>query len=199
MHLFGSTEKPCDWFAEHDGDVVLSSQERPDLLGNPIMVIKDYYRLKLQTPTQILPVICLVSNEQETGKSTLLKFNTDLFGTYAKKLMIGIDEAFIGIEKKAAKERIKKLATDETIIMNLKGVEAKELPYYGSLVFCSNDEKDFMQIESTDKRFWIVKVKAPTVKDPDLRSKMVSELPAFIHYCMNTPVFHPKETRSAMK
>lgn len=213
MHLFGSTEKPCDWFAEHDGDVVLSSQERPDLLGNPIMVIKDYYRLKLQTPTQILPVICLVSNEQETGKSTLLKFNTDLFGanaciigkehlesqfngTYAKKLMIGIDEAFIGIEKKAAKERIKKLATDETIIMNLKGVEAKELPYYGSLVFCSNDEKDFMQIESTDKRFWIVKVKAPTVKDPDLRSKMVSELPAFIHYCMNTPVFHPKETRS---
>lgn len=213
--LFGDEQKQTDATADFDADnnCFFTPQTNPELIGNPVIIAMDYYRIKLQRPTQILPVICLVSSEQETGKSTLLKFNTKLFGsnaciigkehlesqfngTYANKIMIGVDEAFIGIEKKSAKERIKKLATDETIIYNQKGIEAKEIPYYGSLVFCSNDEKDFMQIQSTDKRFWIIKVKPPKKKDPDLLSKMIAEMPAFIHYCLNTPIFHPKVTRS---
>jgi len=196
LHIFG--DKNSDWDNQKEGD--------------SLTVAIDCYRLKLQTPTQLLPVVCLVSKEQETGKTTALKFNRLLFGnnatiigkehlesqfntTYADKLVIGVDENFIALEKRDSKERIKQIATTDRIFYNPKGVRQQEIDFYGWLWFTSNDENDFMQIDENDKRFWIVKVHSVRKKNPDLEKKMLEEIPYFLNYCMYTPVVHPKKTR----
>ncbi|MBP7533170.1 MAG: toprim domain-containing protein [Chitinophagales bacterium] len=183
-----------------------------DTLGNSLTLIKDCYRIKLQKPTEMLPVVCLVGKEQESGKSTILKFNKDLFGdnaviignehlrdkfntTYADKQIVGIDENFVTIEEKSIKEKIKKMATDDEILYHPKGIDPSPLPWFGWLVLCSNDENDFMPLETSDRRFWVTKVKTPKERDPDLRKKMMLELPAFLYWAMSTNIFHPKETR----
>ena len=183
-----------------------------DRIGDPLTIIKDCYRIKLQKPMEMLPVICLVSKEQESGKSTILKFNKDLFGdnaviignehlkvnfntTYADKQVVGIDENFVTIEEKTIKEKIKKLATDDEILYHPKGIDPSPLSWFGWLFLCSNDENDFMPLETSDRRFWVIKVKTPTQRDPDLRKKMMEEIPAFLYYMFNTEIHHPKKTR----
>lgn len=196
MHIF--SDEQSDW--------------ETDTIGDPLTLIKDCYRIKTQLPMEMLPVICLVSKEQESGKSTILKFNKDLFGdnaviignehlrdkfntTYADKQVVGIDENFVSIEEKTIKEKIKKMATDDEILYHPKGIDPSPLSWFGWLFLCSNDENDFMPIESTDRRFWVVKVKTPDKRDPDLRKKMMDEIPAFLDWAMHTPICHPKVTR----
>src|SRR5205085_128408 len=95
----------------------------------------DYMQLLYTRPTQKLPILCLVSRENETGKSTfamLLKNiftanaavvgNADLADNFnahwASKLLIVCDET--KIDKQSVVEKVKSLSTADKIMMNAK-------------------------------------------------------------------------------
>src|SRR5690606_9305737 len=82
----------------------------------------DYLKIIYERPSQILPILCLVSKERGTGKSTFIKWLKAVFGqnmTYIKgdsfssqfnsdwvsKVIVAVDEVFF--DKKEITERLK--------------------------------------------------------------------------------------------
>lgn len=178
------------------------------IFGAQISIIMDYLTILYREPTHILPVICLVSKENQTGKSTFLEllaamwqgnavivgnedFKSEFNSHYISKNLIMIDESKISLEKAKEKERIKYLATTSTAYLQFKGVDRKEIAYCGKLIMTSNFEDNFMKIESDDVRFWIVKVKSIEKFTPNFKQKMFAEIPYFLHYIATREITHP--------
>lgn len=188
-----------------------------DVEGDPFTVALDYLTIMWQFPMEILPVPCLVSPEQGTGKSTFLKWLRDIYGGnatiidnerfkqsfnshYITKFVIGIDEGFLDVEKRAEKERLKKLATDDKQFLEFKGADVKEVDFYGKIIICGNDAESLMKMDEEDIRWFVIRV--PTFKsknmkeNPDLRIQMKEEIPAWLHFLSNRKIFHPKIGRA---
>lgn len=165
----------------------------------------DYLKLLYERPTQMLPILCLVSKERGTGKTTWFNYLRHLFGTnctqigakdlesdfnahYASKLLIIIDEALIS--KQESVEKLKHLSTAKLIQVNNKGVAQYEQPFFGKVLIASNNVKNFIRTDDDEVRFWIRKVSAIPPKDRDLRveEKMVEEIPAMLSYLRKRPM-----------
>jgi len=179
------------------------------IFGEQQELAYQYLKIMYEEPTQILPVLCLVSKPRETGKTTFLKLLANIFtgnfdvissdnlsssfnSAYAYLNIIGVDETVI--EKQMAVERIKMLSTADTIMVNMKNVQEFSVPFFGKLVLCTNKETDFMRIDSEEIRFWIRKPGLINKKDPDLMQKMISEIPKFLRYLRDLDSI-PKLTR----
>ncbi|MFN3803239.1 primase-helicase family protein, partial [Belliella pelovolcani] len=180
--------------------------------GDQFTVAMDYLSIQLQYPKKALPVPCLVSPENGTGKSTFLKWlclvfngngvilNNDRFkmnfnGHYASKYIIGLDEGFLEVDKKAEKEKLKQLVTSDTIFLENKGMDIQEIPYYGKLIICSNDADNLMKMEDEETRWFVVKVPKLKKKDPFLFDKMKEEIPAWLYFIANRKIFHKEVDR----
>ena len=183
-------------------------------------MILDYLTVLYRFPMQKLPVICLVSELQGTGKSTflyLLKLifkqnmsvisNNDLTENFnsqwTSKLIVASEETLL--EKKDGYEKIKSLSTAKTIMRNEKNKTAKEIPCMVHFVFCSNHENDFIKINDFDSRLWIRKVKAFKEQINDFDQKLEEEIPQLINFIENREIkyqengrlfFHPKDFRT---
>lgn len=192
-----------------------SASAETDITGDVFTVGLDYLTLLYQRPTQILPVPCLVSKENSTGKSTFLKWlrliwgeNATVVGNaefamsfnshYITKFIIGIDEGFIEVEKKAEKERIKKLATDDRQFLQYKNRDVQEIDFFSKIIICSNDEKRIMKIDEGEIRWFIIRV--PVIpadkKDPNLLERLKNEIPAFLAFLKQRTVHHKNEDRA---
>jgi hypothetical protein len=185
-----------------------------NILGDSFTVALDYLTLMWQEPTQILPIPCLVSEANGTGKSTFLKWLRDIYGSnatiidnerfkqsfnshYITKFIIGIDESFLDVDKKSEKERLKKMATDDRQNLEFKGADIQEIDFYGKIILCSNDEDNIMKIDEGEIRWFIVKVpKFKGAENPTLRESMRNEIPAWLHFLSTRTVFHPNESRA---
>jgi Family of unknown function (DUF5906)/Domain of unknown function (DUF3854) len=124
----------------------LTNYENPELKemeGDKYTIMLDYLTLLYKNPLQMLPVVCLVSKEQGTGKSTFLKWLKEIYKTnavilgnnefklefnahYITKFLIMIDETYIEFEKKAVKERIKRMTTSGRELIQFKGSDLFE-------------------------------------------------------------------------
>jgi len=141
----------------------------------------DYIQLLYTKPLQRLPVLCPVSKERNTGKSTFLDFLRAIFrenmtildnerfaskftSHYIDKLIIAIDETFIEIEKALIKERIKNLCIGKRQWLEAKGRNAQEIEIYSKLILCSNNENNFLQIDEGENRFAVFKVPTLTIR-----------------------------------
>ncbi|MEG1586196.1 MAG: DUF5906 domain-containing protein [Bacteroidales bacterium] len=159
----------------------------------------DWIQLCFYKPTQKLPVLCPVSRERNTGKSTFLQFLKLIFkenaaildnerftgkftAHFVDKLIVALDEGFIPMEQKLMKERIKNYSTGHTIWLEGKGTNAQEIDNHIHLIMCSNDEKNFMQIDEGENRFAVLKVHKLDSDNPNLLATMEEELPHFLHY-----------------
>lgn len=157
----------------------------------------DYITLLYRHPFQKLPVVCLVSKEQKTGKSTfvyLLKLlfkqnmaiisNNDLLSEFnshwISKLIVASEETML--EKKDAYEKIKSISTQKSILRNEKNKTAREIPCMVHFVFCSNHENDFIKIDDYDSRLWIRKVKTISERIKGFDEKIANEIPAFVDF-----------------
>jgi hypothetical protein len=86
------------------------------IFGEQLELGLDYIKILLEKPTQMLPILCLVSKERSTGKSTFIKWLKSIFGlnmTYIKgdsfnsqfnsdwasMLIVAIDEVFFDKKK----------------------------------------------------------------------------------------------------
>ncbi len=161
-----------------------------------------YLKVLYEFPKQALPILVLVSEERQTGKSTFLDWLNMLFGDnvamiepdvigsqfngeYATSNIIAIDETIL--EKQIAVEKIKSLATKKFISVNIKNVQQFKLPFFGKIILASNNEDKFMRIENKEIRFWIRKLGTPKIENHQILNDMVSEIPAFLYYLESMP------------
>ena len=177
-------------------------------------MVLDYLQMIYLHPTQHLPILCLVSREQATGKTTFLNLLKAIFkenvrvldserisskfnGSWAGKLIIGVDESFIDTDKPTVVNRLKMIATNSSIPIEKKGKEAGEVPNFAKLIMCSNDETNFLKIEIEDTRYWIIRVGSidPDSRDPHMIERMEEEIPAFLHYLKHRTLFYGERTR----
>lgn len=177
------------------------------IFGEQLELGFDYYSLLLTRPKQLLPILVLVSEEQGTGKSTLLQFNSMLIGAnavilnvsqysqqfngvYAAKLIIGIDETVIS--EQFIKERLKQDSTQTSIQLRKMHSEHQTLPFYGKFILCTNREKDFVKLEREDMRFWVRKVGKIEQFDAEFFTKLKEEVPAFAHFLLHRQLSVPE-------
>ncbi|MGS4346428.1 DUF5906 domain-containing protein [Myroides odoratus] len=169
----------------------------------------DYFKILLEYPTQVLPVLVLVSKARETGKSTMLKylrkifsfnatyinaesfvnnFNSDLDG----KLLVLIDE--VVTDNQQITERIKFLSTADRNKIERKGRDKEEVESFYKFVMTSNFEDSFMKIDREEIRFWVRKI--PQIeKNPDFLDLLFKEIPDFLNYLHTIPYSTTKKTR----
>lgn len=159
----------------------------------------DYVQLLYQKPTQILPILCLVSRENNTGKSTfghwlkaVFTANCTIVGnaeladnfnaSWASKLCIICDEA--KIDKMVVVEKVKALSTAKKILMNAKGKDHVEIDFFGKFIFNTNNEENFIYASEDDVRYWVRKV--PVIDKAKLNinllDDMINEIPSFLAY-----------------
>jgi hypothetical protein len=186
------------------------------IFGEKYEVGLDYLTILYRYPTQILPILCLVSKERQTGKTTFLKWLQAIFqqnmavvsnesiqknfnAHYVNKLIIAIDETAIGLDKKEVAERIKKMATDDKAFIEFKGRDSELIDFYGKIVMCSNNETDFIQIDEQEIRYFVNQVK-PFTKDVInrelLESCLIPEIPHFLHLLQTREITHPPKSRA---
>ncbi|WP_417442994.1 primase-helicase family protein [Joostella sp.] len=170
----------------------------------------DYLKIIYENPSQILPILCLVSKERGTGKSTFIKWLKAIFGqnmTYIKgdsfssqfnadwvsKVIVAVDEVFF--DKKEITERLKYLSTTDKDKMEAKGKDREEVEFFGKFILCSNNEDTFILIDSNEIRFWVRKVPPFDTEDTEYLHKLISEIPAFLQLLRDRPFASEKKTR----
>lgn len=180
------------------------------IFGDQLEQGLDYLKVLFERPTQTLPILCLVSKERSTGKSTFIKWMKLIFGfnmTYIKgdtfgsqfnadwadKLLVAIDEVFF--DKKEITERLKFLATTNRDKIEAKGKDRQEIEFFGKFVLCSNNEDNFIQIDENETRFWVRKIPSVSSEQTDFLHKLKQEIPAFLRYLMNKSFSTEKKTR----
>lgn len=192
------------------GSIEVSTLFVKHIFGNQYELGLDYLQLLYQKPVHILPILCLVSKERSTGKSTFLKWlkaifennltylTNDSFGSqfnsdWANKLLICIDEVLFN--KEELTERIKYLSTTNHNKMEAKGKDKIEVEFFGKFILCSNNEDNFIKIDAAEERFWVRKISKFETEDTDLLDKLVKEIPAFLFFLNNRELSSPRITR----
>jgi hypothetical protein len=169
----------------------------------------DYIQILLTKPTQMLPVLCLFSPENNTGKSTLGKLLMHMFGDnavpignsdlqsefnemFVDKLLAICDETLL--ERKRDAERIKAMSTAEQIMVNPKGQKQYSIDYFCKFLFTSNNIR-MVYVSKHDERYWIIKVPRTATDNPRILDEMSAEIPAFVHYLVTRKLVSDRESR----
>ena len=170
----------------------------------------DYFTIMYKYPAHILPILCLVSKERQTGKTTFHNYIDELFkgqginignedleadfnAHWAGKLIIKVDET--RVEKGKVIDKIKRLSTADSLILNAKGKDQSKLPFFAKFMLNSNHVEDFIKIDKEEIRFWIHEV--PTIKtlNPDFMTDLIEEIPAFLHFLNTRKMATKREER----
>lgn len=182
------------------------------IFQNQYEMALDYMQLLYTKPYQKLPVLCLVSKEEGTGKSTFMQLlqmifqnnmatvsSEDIMGSWTShwvsKLIVGSEETFF--EKKEALDKIKNLSTADSVMRSERFVNNKMIPCILKFVFCSNHEDDFIKLNSNSSRFWVIKVNPipPSEKNTEMKSMMQREIPQFLSFLLNRELVNKKQDR----
>ena len=180
------------------------------IFGNQVDLGLDYLKILLENPTQILPILCLVSKERATGKTTFLKWMKEIFGrnmTYIKgdsfnsqfnsdwasMLIIAIDEVFF--DRKEITERLKYLSTTNKDKLENKGKDREEIDFFGKFILCSNNEDNFIQIDENEIRFWVLKINPIKLENTEFLQNLISEIPHFLSFLIHRKFHSQKKSR----
>ena len=180
------------------------------IFGNQVDLGLDYLKVLLENPTQILPILCLVSKERATGKTTFLKWMKEIFGrnmTYIKgdsfnsqfnsdwasMLLIAIDEVFF--DRKGITERLKYLSTTNKDKLENKGKDREEIDFFGKFILCSNNEDNFIQIDENEIRFWVLKINPIKLENTEFLQNLISEIPQFLSFLIHRKFHSQKKSR----
>lgn len=170
------------------------------IFGEQLELGIDYLQILYLKPLQILPILCLVSKERATGKSTFLKWMKEIFelnltyitndsfssnfnADWASKLLICVDEVLFQTEQLT--ERIKYLSTTNVNKIEAKGKDRREIEFFGKFILCSNNETSFIKIDPDEIRFWVRKINPYEKEDVYFLSKLLSEIPPFLNFLAN--------------
>ena len=170
----------------------------------------DYIQILYTMPIEKLPILILVSNERNTGKSTFVNFLKHIFkgnltfntnenfrnrfnSDWTKKLIIAIEETKLGTQDDS--ETLKNLSTCFYHKEEAKGKDRSETIFFGKFILCSNNENNPVQIEKGETRYWVRKISSIKEIDIDMEKKLVEEIPHFIYFLLNRTLSTTKESR----
>ncbi len=170
----------------------------------------DYLQLLYLKPIQVLPILCLVSKERSTGKSTFLKWLKEIFDNnltyltndsfssqfnadWANKLLICIDEVLFN--KEELTERIKYLSTTNINKLEAKGKDKREVEFFGKFILCSNNEDSFIKIDINETRFWVKKIPVLEQEETNFLENLIQEIPGFMYFLANRKLSSEHATR----
>lgn len=201
--------EPIPWKPQK-GDFNNTMNFLKHIFGDQLTIGLDYLTVIFRYPTQLLPILCLVSNQRNTGKTTFLNwlktiyqanmtintnedFRNQFNSGWASKLIIGVDEVLL--DKKEDAERIKSLSTTRTIKSEAKGKDKVEQEFFGKFILCSNNETDFIKIPPDEIRFWVRKI--PTLEKENIHmvKQLKKEIPAFLEFLQTRNIQTPNEHR----
>ena len=185
------------------------------IFGEQIELGYDYMKLLYLKPMQMLPILCLVSSERSTGKTSFLDLLREMFGANAVivgnneitsefnalvggKLIVGVDETSLDENTKVT-ERLKMMSTAKKMPVQRKGKDHEEVENFTKYVLCSNNETRFIYTQSNEIRFWVRKV-APIPEEEkigDLLQIFGEEIPGFLSFLYSRQ-YHIKDTNSRM-
>lgn len=198
-HIFGTRNIPYK-YPDREYDHV-----------NELELGMDYLQLLYQKPTQTLPILCLVSRENATGKSTFAKWLKMIFtqnaaivgnaeladnfnASWSTRLLVICDEA--KIDKQVVVEKVKSLSTADKIMMNAKGKDHVEIDFFAKFIFLTNNEDNFIYATDDDVRYWVRKVPRLSTHNVHLLQQLQDEIPAFLHYLNNRKLVTPNVHRA---
>jgi hypothetical protein len=170
----------------------------------------DYIQILYQNPTQILPILCLVSKENNTGKSTFIKWMCDLFqqnavvvgndafsnnfnAGWAAKLIVQCEEFLI--EKRQAVERLKSLSTAKSVLLEFKGKDSKTIDFFAKFILAGNNEDTFIYATNKDIRYWVRKIPVIKVINVDIERQLMEKIPAFLNFLNNRKMSTQRTSR----
>jgi hypothetical protein len=174
----------------------------------------DYFTILYKKPWQMLPILCLVSNERQTGKTTFLNYVDALFeenaisignedleadfnAHWAGKLAIMVDETKVDNGKVINK--IKRLSTAKEVILNSKGKDQVKLPFFAKFILTSNHVDNFIRIDKEEIRFWIHRIRPLKTYNPHFMAQLIEEIPAFLHLLNTRKMVTANEERHWFK
>ncbi|MDF9829493.1 primase-helicase family protein [Parabacteroides sp. PF5-6] len=180
------------------------------IFGEQLELGLDYLQILYMRPTQMLPILLLVSNERNTGKTTFLRFLKMIFGKnatfnsnedfrsqfnadWAHRLLVLVDELLLN--KMEDTEKIKNLSTAGDYKIEAKGKDRKEIEFFAKFVLCSNNEKNPIIIPKEEVRFWVRKINPIEKDNIYLRSYMMKEISHFLHFLLNRELSTKNESR----
>ena len=170
----------------------------------------DYLQLLFLQPLQKLPILLLVSEERNTGKSTFLNFLKAVFGDnvtfntnedfrsqfnsdWAGKLLIVVDEVLLN--RREDSERLKNLSTTFNYKVEAKGKDRTEIAFFAKFVLCSNNEYLPVIIDAGETRYWVRKINPLQNDDTNFLQKLKKEIPAFLFFLTQRELSTEKESR----
>lgn len=180
------------------------------IFGEQFELGLDYMQLLYRQPTQKLPILLLVSEERNTGKTTFLNFLKAVFqdnatfntnedfrsqfnADWAGKLLIVVDEVLLC--RREDSERLKNLSTAQTYKVEAKGKDRQEVNFFAKFVLCSNNELFSVIIDMGETRYWVRKVMRLENDDTNFLPKLKEQIPAFLYYLQHRPLSTTKESR----
>lgn len=179
------------------------------IFGEQYDLSMDYLQLLYLHPVQKLPILLLVSEERNTGKSTFLNFlkvifqNNVTFNTnedfrsqfnsdWAGKLLIVVDEVLLS--RREDSERLKNLSTTLSYKVEAKGKDRDEIAFFAKFVLCSNNEHLPVFIDAGETRYWVRKINRLENDDTSLLEKLKEEIPAFLYFLAHRVLSTKKES-----
>lgn len=174
----------------------------------------DFLTIIFQKPTQVLPILCLVSQKRCTGKTTFLNwlkaiycsnmtintnqdFRNQFNSGWTSKLIIGVDEVLL--DKIEDAERIKNYATTRSIKTEAKGKDKVEQEFFGKFIMCSNNEDSFIKISKDEIRYWVRNVPTIDNENVNLLEDLILEIPGFLYHLKNRTITTKNESRMWFK
>ena len=167
------------------------------IFGDKIDIGLKYMKVIYEDPKQKLPILALVSKERQTGKSTFINYMDILYGdntvilepsrmssqfnsSYVTKNIIAIEET--EFQSKSMSEKIKALSTMNKVSVNTKGVQEYDVPFYGKIIFASNNEEKFSIVRDDEIRYFVLKVDHIKKLNIDILEDMAEEASSFLRY-----------------
>lgn len=180
------------------------------IFGEQYELGMDYLQLLYLQPVQKLPILLLVSEERNTGKSTFLNFlkavfqNNVTFNTnedfrsqfnsdWAGKLLILVDEVLLS--RREDSERLKNLSTTLSYKVEAKGKDRDEIAFFAKFVLCSNNEHLPVIIDAGETRYWVRKINRLENDDTSFLEKLKEEISAFLYFLTHRVLSTKKESR----
>ena len=129
------------------------------IFGEQYELGMDYLQLLYLRPVQKLPILLLVSEERNTGKTT-----------------------FLLLSRREDSERLKNLSTTLSYKVEAKGKDRNEISFFAKFVLCSNNESLPVIIDEGETRYWVRKISSLQSDDTDFLEKLKAEIPAFLFH-----------------
>ena len=183
------------------GDWVWTERLLKQVFGEQYELGLRYMQILYLYPDRSTIILVLVSKERGTGKTTFINWLNMIFGanmvvlsnadfsssfnSYCNKNIIGVEETFL--EKKAAVEKLKALATAKQVQVNEKFISPYMIPFFGKIILTSNNEDRFVQVDEKEIRYFVRKLGKPEFTNHSIEEDLQREIPAFLHHLQGLP------------